>query len=429
MSVIHINILSLKGQNHLSRNRSALTTAIERLSSGLRVNSARDDAAGLAIGNRFQSQTTGLAQGMLDSINQKLHRIRELTVQAPLFFPVISSCSRLGCVIKLGYGFGVRMKRASLVPVLFAIALSGCKTGSVLPAANSQFGEPPRASSDSTGGVILSPGALIEQEHQDRLQRIRRFAEHYKIPPPSVDQQLILPASLFSTDRDIPVIRVAWGERSFFDTNRDIPRAESERVLSMLAEVMKNDLPDTHLLVVGHTDARGSETYNQDLSLRRAENVADRLLELGVRDHQVTYMGMGKLQPVATNLTADGMAVNRRVEFFLGAYPEVTTEAVGRVPVNPEHHRLPSDSIRERVVDVPEAGRSVNAYTAARKPSVPDIERELGEATSRQPEQPERKAQARQIAQEVTIGGRERTIDLPAVVYREPAIGSRRSGF
>lgn len=97
MSVVNTNLTALKGQGSLSRTQGQLTTAMERLSSGMRVNGAKDDAAGQAIGNRLQAQTTGLgqaarnasdgislsqtAQGVLDGINDKLQRIRELTVQ------------------------------------------------------------------------------------------------------------------------------------------------------------------------------------------------------------------------------------------------------------------------------------------------------------------------------------------------------------
>lgn len=98
MSVINTNVLSLVAQGNLRESQSSLATAIERLSSGLRINSAADDAAGMAIANRFTSQIRGLTQaarnandgislaqtseGSLDSINNNLQRIRELTVQA-----------------------------------------------------------------------------------------------------------------------------------------------------------------------------------------------------------------------------------------------------------------------------------------------------------------------------------------------------------
>src|SRR5690606_36233365 len=98
MSVINTNITALIGQQNLTRSGSALQTSMERLSSGLRINSAKDDAAGQAIANRMSAQITGLSQaqrnandgisvaqtaeGALNQINDNLQRIRELTVQS-----------------------------------------------------------------------------------------------------------------------------------------------------------------------------------------------------------------------------------------------------------------------------------------------------------------------------------------------------------
>ncbi|HJR14874.1 MAG TPA: flagellin, partial [Rhodanobacteraceae bacterium] len=62
MAVINTNITALIGQQNLTRSQGALQTAMERLSSGLRINSAADDAAGQAIANRMGSQITGLSQ-------------------------------------------------------------------------------------------------------------------------------------------------------------------------------------------------------------------------------------------------------------------------------------------------------------------------------------------------------------------------------
>ncbi|OAT31533.1 FliC family flagellar biosynthesis protein [Buttiauxella brennerae ATCC 51605] len=96
--VINTNSLSLITQNNINKNQSALSTSIERLSSGLRINSAKDDAAGQAIANRFTSNIKGLtqaarnandgislaqtAEGALSEINNNLQRVRELSVQA-----------------------------------------------------------------------------------------------------------------------------------------------------------------------------------------------------------------------------------------------------------------------------------------------------------------------------------------------------------
>jgi len=97
MSVINTNITALIGQNNLSNSQSMLAKAQERLSSGLRINSASDDAAGQAIANKMTAQIKGMDQasrnasdgislvqtmeGGLDQVNDNLQRIRELAVQ------------------------------------------------------------------------------------------------------------------------------------------------------------------------------------------------------------------------------------------------------------------------------------------------------------------------------------------------------------
>jgi flagellin len=96
--VVNTNILSLNAQRNLNSSQGALATSLERLSSGLRINSAKDDAAGLAISERFTSQIRGLnqavrnandgislaqtAEGAMQEIGNNLQRIRELAVQS-----------------------------------------------------------------------------------------------------------------------------------------------------------------------------------------------------------------------------------------------------------------------------------------------------------------------------------------------------------
>jgi flagellin len=96
--VINTNVLSLNAQRNLARTQGDLATSLQRLSSGLRINSAKDDAAGLAISERFTTQIRGLnqavrnandgislaqtAEGALSELTSNLQRIRELAVQA-----------------------------------------------------------------------------------------------------------------------------------------------------------------------------------------------------------------------------------------------------------------------------------------------------------------------------------------------------------
>jgi len=95
---INTNIASLNAQRNLNMSQSALGTSMQRLSSGLRVNSAKDDAAGLAIAERMNSQARGMtvairnandgislaqtAEGALSKVSDSLQRMRELSVQA-----------------------------------------------------------------------------------------------------------------------------------------------------------------------------------------------------------------------------------------------------------------------------------------------------------------------------------------------------------
>ena len=96
--VINTNVMSLNAQRNLSTSGMALSTSLQRLSSGLRINSAKDDAAGLAISNRMTTQINGLNQavrnandgislaqtteGALQEVTNNLQRIRELAVQS-----------------------------------------------------------------------------------------------------------------------------------------------------------------------------------------------------------------------------------------------------------------------------------------------------------------------------------------------------------
>ena len=95
---VNTNVLSLTAQRNMMGTQNSLSTSIERLSTGLRINSARDDAAGLAIAERFTSSIRGssvaqrnandgisfaqTAEGALDVIGGNLQRIRELAVQS-----------------------------------------------------------------------------------------------------------------------------------------------------------------------------------------------------------------------------------------------------------------------------------------------------------------------------------------------------------
>jgi outer membrane protein OmpA-like peptidoglycan-associated protein len=98
-----------------------------------------------------------------------------------------------------------------------------------------------------------------------------------------------------------------------FDFDKSNIRADARPILDEAISTLK-EYKDITLSVEGHTDGIGSEAYNQKLSVRRAQAVADYLEKGGIAVSRMTVKGFGKAQPVATNDTEEGRAENRRVE-------------------------------------------------------------------------------------------------------------------
>jgi OmpA-OmpF porin, OOP family len=102
-----------------------------------------------------------------------------------------------------------------------------------------------------------------------------------------------------------------------FATDQDVILSESFPVLEEVSQVLKTH-PELHLVLIeGHTDSRAGETYNLDLSKRRAASVRSYLEESGVAPERLCSQGFGQGRPVAENDTEEGMARNRRVEFTI----------------------------------------------------------------------------------------------------------------
>ena len=107
-----------------------------------------------------------------------------------------------------------------------------------------------------------------------------------------------------------------------FDFDRDTIRPEFRQDIQSLAEFMKT-YPSVTTTVEGHTDSVGTEQYNQDLSQRRAASVRQALIDEGVEAERVQSAGHGESNPIADNETAEGRAMNRRVEAEVEAEVEV----------------------------------------------------------------------------------------------------------
>lgn len=101
--------------------------------------------------------------------------------------------------------------------------------------------------------------------------------------------------------------------------------AQARENLRQLAQSLQ-EYPNTEVLIAGHTDATGSESYNQRLSERRAGSAGDFLMRQGVQPRRITTIGKGELEPVASNETSTGREQNRRVEVAIFASEEYREE-------------------------------------------------------------------------------------------------------
>ncbi|MBL4688774.1 MAG: OmpA family protein [Nannocystaceae bacterium] len=105
-------------------------------------------------------------------------------------------------------------------------------------------------------------------------------------------------------------------EGIFFDTNKETIKASSRKELDHAVDVLTR-FPTVRVEISGHTDDRGSDEYNMDLSTRRADAVRAYLVDRGVESDRLSARGVGEESPRATNETSAGRAKNRRIEFKL----------------------------------------------------------------------------------------------------------------
>jgi OOP family OmpA-OmpF porin len=107
--------------------------------------------------------------------------------------------------------------------------------------------------------------------------------------------------------------KVTYAADAFFDFDKSVLKPEGRAKLDDLVDKIKGINLEV-IIAVGHTDAVGTDAYNQRLSVRRAEAVKAYLVSKGIEKNRVYTEGKGEKQPVADNKTAEGRAKNRRVE-------------------------------------------------------------------------------------------------------------------
>ena len=113
-------------------------------------------------------------------------------------------------------------------------------------------------------------------------------------------------------------IKITFDSGILFETNSSQLQSVAKANIESLAEILKK-YPDTNILIEGDTDNTGSDEYNQKLSERRAQAVADYQRGLGIASSRISTVGLGELNPIASNDTEYGRQQNRRVEVAIFA--------------------------------------------------------------------------------------------------------------
>jgi outer membrane protein OmpA-like peptidoglycan-associated protein len=151
------------------------------------------------------------------------------------------------------------------------------------------------------GGVAGAAAGAIVGAMMDKQERELRQIEGVNVARTAPDE-----------------LKVTVKNDVLFDFNSSALRPASQESLREMAGVFEK-YPNTTISVQGHTDSIGSAAYNKRLSIRRADSVASYLENLGVSSSRVEAIGYGKSRPRASNSTAEGRQLNRRVEIKIHA--------------------------------------------------------------------------------------------------------------
>lgn len=165
---------------------------------------------------------------------------------------------------------------------------------------------------------------FVRLEHCDRMKRLERLSEILPYDQQPRFYEGVVPASRLPAEFgvDLPVLRVVFPDRTFFDTAKFSLRPEASRVADIVASSLRREPPDVTMFVAGHADRRGSTNNNEVLSIQRADAVARAIFAQGVSLSSVWRIGFGEDMPLYSGNTLDDYAANRRVEFLFAAKPE-----------------------------------------------------------------------------------------------------------
>jgi len=216
-------------------------------------------------------------------------------------------------------------KRSAIVTmaVLLSVGLQGCASRTAKGAAIGAAGGAAagaligKAAGSTAKGAIIgaaaggAAGAIIGRQMDQQAEELAK-----SLPNATVE-------------RVGEGILVTFESGILFDVDSDALRPAARQNLRNLADSLQK-YSRTNVLLVGHTDATGSESYNQSLSQRRASTAASFLASQGLTRPRVETAGRGELEPVAANDSERGRQQNRRVEVAIFANKQYRDEAAKR---------------------------------------------------------------------------------------------------
>lgn len=198
---------------------------------------------------------------------------------------------------------------------LSIVALASCKSNNIITSSNYSVSEKENVlrennSCFSTVSIIGGASLAAEREKEAMLKKKMEKREKALNNIDGIDVTRIKDA-----DGNVLFKAVVQNELLFAFDSFELSE-DAKGILDKLTPVIE-DVPDTKLKIIGHTDNIGGKSYNDNLSLNRAKSVASYLSAGGIDRNSIIEQGKGFSQPVADNTTEQGRAKNRRVEIFI----------------------------------------------------------------------------------------------------------------
>jgi outer membrane protein OmpA-like peptidoglycan-associated protein len=183
---------------------------------------------------------------------------------------------------------------------------------------------------DERNRILLEARSREAQNAQVQAEAAQNRAQAAQSQAQAAQQQLE------NTQKELQDLQAKQTERGMvltlgdvlFDTNKATLKPGADQRIARLATFLQKN-PNERVIIEGYTDSTGSEEYNQELSQRRAQAVADALAAQGVPASRYQAVGRGEALPVATNATPAGRQQNRRVEIVFSDQSGRFAEAPG----------------------------------------------------------------------------------------------------